>query len=184
MEATMKVVALIGEPCSGKSTLTRRLISKISKGDPFKVGLIFGTLHFKEKIVVLGSYPEGQRFPGTDQFSMAVQPKAQDLIISWGFQRPDWALFFEGDRLGNRKFLEFCINATETEIFLLEASEAVKTRRHAYRKDSQSEKFLKSRSTKINNIRTSVKKIKLLKNETKKDFDNATSEILKSLLSR
>lgn len=146
----MRIAALIGEPATGKSTLARALVAELSMGFPFKKGLVTGTRHEKDRVLVLGTYENGERFPGTDRLSMAVQPQAEGFLANPVFS--EWSVFFEGDRLGNRKFFNFLQVIGELRVFALMSSDPEKSRRHVSRADSQSPTFLKGRRTKVERL--------------------------------
>lgn len=173
------VIALIGEPASGKTSIVREIIRRMSPGVPFKSGLVYGTSHIKEKLLVLGKYAEGDVFSGTDQFSMAVQPEAEFWLQQFLFRKPDWSILFEGDRLGNKKFLKYCSDVTKLQIFLVLASEEKRSTRHVERKDSQSETFLKSRKTKVENILKEFPDVMSFYNNTPTELSFFASTVIK-----
>ena len=77
----MKVIAIGGEPGSGKTTLMNRIISHYKfepKYDSFKLVPYMQ----KDNIYLLGKYEEGEVFSGTDRMSMAVQPEAIKFLAS------------------------------------------------------------------------------------------------------
>ncbi len=157
----MRIIAIGGEPASGKTTLMRALLGKLKQAHtehiPFKAGLIRGHKFASPRgdvpwVVVLGVYDTGEVFEGTDKLSMSVQPAAKKFIDDCD---DDLVVIFEGDRLFNKSFLQHCIakvgesNITATVLYTdAESTEA----RHKARGDSQTATFLKGRRTKINNI--------------------------------
>jgi len=178
----VKTIALIGEPATGKSSLAKRLIDCLSLGVPFKDGLIFGTLHKTESVFVLGQYSKESKFPGTDRFSMAVQPKAIEFLSKQAILMPRVTVFFEGDRLGTKTFLEYCEKNSQLRIVCLTASEELKAARHKTRGDSQTQSFLKGRSTKVSNLLAAFPSAVVRKNESEEDLrDNASflAELIK-----
>ena len=62
-------------------------------------------------------------------------------------------LLFEGDRLFSASNLRYLSTLYQMRIIILEQGEGELTRRHEARGDTQSDKFLKGRKTKINNIK-------------------------------
>lgn len=175
----MKICALIGEPASGKSKIAQEVVKKLSLGVPFKEGLIFGTRHLRDQVVVLGSYDPGEPFPGTDRFSMAAQPDGVQFIRIMSALNPGWSVFFEGDRLGTKSFLVQCwaYARDDFKIFKAEVADSTLKVRHKSRGDSQSEKFLRGRKTKVSNICKEFQTI-TLRNETSDDLTFNTEKIL------
>lgn len=148
----MKIAGLIGEPACGKTTIARELLKLLSKGEPFKSGLLNGTFHRFENTYVLGRYEPGEVFAGTDRLSMGVQPHAERFLH--GISIGD-SVFFEGDRLGNLKFLKACAEVTggnDLRLFTPDVTPELIAERHKKRADTQSESFLKGRRTKLENI--------------------------------
>jgi hypothetical protein len=144
------VVAIGGEPATGKTLLMLKLIEKLSaetEGFTFTFkklrGTSFGNVH------VFGIY-NGQTFQGTDRLSMAVQPDAIEFI---GHLPSTDRVVFEGDRLFNGKlFVQLSKLGRSLQVVLLQASEGEKVRRHRLREDDQTPAFLRSRATKYRNI--------------------------------
>jgi hypothetical protein len=180
----MKIVAMIGEPASGKTTIVREMMRRLSPGMPFKSGLVHGTKHMDEKIIVLGFYNDGDTFCGTDKFSMAAQPQVQLYIDQLIFNSREWNIFFEGDRLGNLSFLSWCAERLDIKVFVLECTEETKAARHKARNDTQTETFLKGRKTKISNIKKNLnpEDVHQLTNECQADISNAAGFILAELM--
>ena len=144
----MKVIAIGGEPGSGKTTLMNRIISHYKfepKYDSFKLVPYMQ----KDNIYLLGKYEEGEVFSGTDRMSMAVQPEAIKFLASLP---KDSILLFEGDRLFTASFLEHCVENYETIIIHLATDKAVRQERYKERGSEQNETWLQGRETKINNI--------------------------------
>ena len=73
-------------------------------------------------------------------------------------------IVFEGDRLCNLSFFKFVASLPNTElavIFITAGPETLK-KRHKLRKDCQTDVFLKSRETKVNNLKGAVKMMSVL----------------------
>ncbi len=141
----MKCVAIGGVPASGKTTLMRCILSELQPKSKFKYGLLRGYL--KHDISILGIYDKDEVFAGTDKLSMAVQ-KDFDTYKDLNLKH----LLFEGDRLFTENNLINLINTYDTRIVILQNNEEEIAARHKQRGDNQSEKFKKSRETKIKNI--------------------------------
>lgn len=176
----MRVAALIGEPATGKSTVAKSIISTLGPGFEITKGLLKRTVY--NNTHVLGLYPEGEKFGGTDRLSMAVQPYAEIFIKGLKACGNDLStVFFEGDRLGNLKFLNFVKEHARLRVFVLTADEELKKQRHIDRGDTQSETFLKGRKTKIENILKAFPYARVLENKNRTDMNRAHREILNFL---
>ena len=160
----LKVIAMGGEPATGKTTLMFKLISLADDWKIVKPEKLLDAM-FSEKLglYILGKYEnDGNVFQGTDRLSMAVQPDAVKFIhklnqdIAAG-RHKSAGVIFEGDRLFNQKFIDEILNTTDNfKVLILEASHGVKEQRHVDRGDDQSDKFKTSKETKISNIRSSL----------------------------
>tara|TARA_B100000941_G_C28410388_1_gene503107 strand:+ start:324 stop:869 length:546 start_codon:yes stop_codon:yes gene_type:complete len=142
----MKGLVIGGVPASGKTTLMRLFLNTWDQTKPVKHGLVYGYLLGQETLL-LGKYESKEVFAGTDRLSMAVQPDFQTILDSKKYN-----IVFEGDRLFIEKNLISLCSNYDTRVIILDASEGELKRRHLNRGDGQSEIFLKSRETKINNI--------------------------------
>ena len=63
----MKVIALFGEPGSGKSTLMVKLMERLGVSREFKSDFKLVPYHQKDNIYILGKYEIGETFGGTDK---------------------------------------------------------------------------------------------------------------------
>jgi len=141
----MKCVAIGGVPATGKTTLMTNIINLLQPTKQFKFGLLRG--YIKENVSILGVYKIGDVFGGTDKLSMAVQKDYETYI-----DKVIMDCIFEGDRLFTKKnLLNLCMKY-ETKIIVLENDNNTLEFRHQQRGDNQSNKFIKGRTTKINNI--------------------------------
>jgi broad-specificity NMP kinase len=146
----MKIIAIGGEPGSGKSTLMRKIIflgNFKPKYNEFKLVPYLQS----NNIYILGKYEDGEIFSGTDRMSMAVQPEAIKFLASLP---KDSILLFEGDRLFTSSFLEHCVETYETNIIYLSTDKQVRQERYKERGSEQNETWLAGRETKIGNILT------------------------------
>lgn len=143
-----KVTVIIGEPATGKSTIMKNLI--INHG-PWKYDptIKYIPCHWQtpDKCII-GRYDDmDHQFPGTDRMSMACQQYAINFISD----HSNTNFILEGDRLGNKMFL-WALRDMGIDLWVLRIwlrPELLSVRRQ---ERDQSEKFLKSRTTKINNL--------------------------------
>lgn len=142
-----KIIAIIGLPATGKSTITKAFLSQFQDWEIKEAPLV--PYLQRQNLIVLGRYDEGEKFPGCDRMSMAVQPKAIDFVNDTYAN-----ILFEGDRLGTASFLEHCADHGELEILIITSNPTIIEARHLGRKDTQSEQFKHGRETKIDNIRS------------------------------
>lgn len=154
----MIILAIGGEPATGKSTLVQHIMKNFSNGQFHKAGALTYTHYPLSDIIVLGYYEIGNPFGGTDRLPMNVQPQAEIFIRSINNEMfKNTLVIFEGDRLFNGSFLEFLNKENDRNIFItLRSSKTAE--RHALR-DNQNETWLKGRKTKIENI---AKKFKVV----------------------
>ena len=161
----MKVIAIGGEPGSGKSTLMKRLIEALEVEPKYNEFKLVPYLQ-KGNVYVLGKYEDGQVFSGTDRMSMAVQPEAIKFLATLP---SDAVVLYEGDRLFTASFLEHCLDNYELNIVYLKTDKSVRQERYKDRGSNQNETWLQGRETKIANI---LSNMTLMFNTEK--FDNNT----------
>ena len=146
---TRKIIAVGGSPGTGKTTLFRKYMEGKNwiVGEPAK--LVSASYNVDRDLYILGKYEEGETFAGTDRLSMAVQPPLQEWIAS-----NNCNILFEGDRVFNQSFLEFCMGLpnTDLQIVYLKAPKALLEQRYKDRGSDQSEQFLRGRETKYSNL--------------------------------
>jgi dephospho-CoA kinase len=164
----MKIIAIGGEPGSGKSTLMKRILEKYKFEPKYTSYKLVPYLQF-ENIYVLGKYEESEVFSGTDRMSMAVQPEAIKFL---DFLNKDSIVLFEGDRLFTSSFLEHCIDNFDTTVIYLSTKKETRTERYKERGSDQNETWLAGRETKLNNIMTNFNimfNVEKFENNNKKD---------------
>ena len=148
MHKMRKIIAVGGQPGTGKTTLFRKFIENYEwrKCEPKK---LLNALYCEEiDTYILGKYEDGETFAGTDRLSMAVQPVAQEFV-----KETNHNILFEGDRIFNQSFLEFCMALpADLQVVYLKVPDALLKQRYQDRGSDQSEIFLKGRATKYNNI--------------------------------
>lgn len=146
---TRKIIAVGGQPGTGKTTLFRKYMEGKDwiVGEPTK--LVSASYNADRDLYILGKYEEGETFAGTDRLSMAVQPPLQEWIASHNCN-----ILFEGDRVFNQSFLEFCMGLpnTDLQVVYLKAPKDLLEQRYKDRGSDQSEQFLRGRETKYSNL--------------------------------
>lgn len=154
----MKVIAIGGEPATGKTTLMFKIIDKADDWVTCKPEKLLDAIYSKKlNTYILGKYEQGGAFQGTDRLSMAVQPDAERFIANLNYENSDVNVLFEGDRLFNAKFLELLSkNTSRFDILILEANTDIVKQRHVDRNDTQTDKFINGRKTKLENICSSL----------------------------
>jgi dephospho-CoA kinase len=103
---------------------------------------------------------------------MAVQPDFIKLVNNI----KEVTFVFEGDRLFNQSLFD----QKQCEIFVLEVSEATLHERHEKRQDNQTDKFKRSKHTKIQNIKKN-NKVTILQNNTPEESEACFKTILKAI---
>ena len=165
------VIALGGEPASGKTTLLKRIRKNFPKLVEFKSGLVRGEYCPTSFVYFVGVFDDTM-FEGTDKLSLSVQP----AFIEFVRNTPNAKIVFEGDRLFNASVFE----QLKSVIFILDIDKDVHAQRHAQRGHEQNETFLKGRKTKIENIKNTFSH-KILSNNTETDIYTNEQEIMNVL---
>jgi dephospho-CoA kinase len=166
------VIALGGEPASGKTTLLKRIRKNFPNLTQFKSGLVRGEYCPYNKVYFVGVFDDTM-FEGTDKLSLSVQPSFIEFVRN----TPDAKIVYEGDRLFNASVFE----QLRSVIFILELSPSIHKARHAQRGHEQNETFLKGRKTKIENTKNTFNHT-ILHNDYEKDIEINETEIMKVLL--
>lgn len=161
----MRIVAIAGYPCSGKTTFMRRLIESLGglperserKRGLLDYHLIHPTQTSYGDIVVFGKYAKDDVFGGTDKLSMAVEADAEEFV-----SRPPAgieAALFEGDRLATPAFLRH-INSQKhlhLRLIVLQIKPELLKERRADRSfevgKEQDATWLKGRESKVDSLR-------------------------------
>lgn len=155
----IKILGIGGEPATGKTTLVKRALDELRPLSPYRLAS-YRLLRFEQykalRLVVLGEYPEGQIYGGTDRLSMAVQASAVDFLKN-AIAAPQWdgvKILFEGDRLFNAGFIGAArsLLGERAAFWVLRANPLEVERRQKLRGANQSPAWLKGRRTKIANL--------------------------------
>lgn len=150
----MRIIGLIGEPASGKSTVFRKLIATLGEGTLQKENLIAYNVFPQEKIIIAGIYDE-LVFSGTDRLSKGCGPKYREWLRSKNVdvEFDDWSFYFEGERFSNSKFFDYfrdeCSNVV---IYYLNADVATLDERNAKR-SNQNPTWRKGMATRMRNLK-------------------------------
>lgn len=162
----MKIIGLIGEPASGKSTAMRKFLSSLkSEPEVKKEGLVVYTVYALDKVIVAGIYDE-KVFSGTDRLSKGCGPKYREWLRDKTNDESysDWTFYWEGERFSNSKFFDFFFNElSEVKVGILEIDEQTLNERNLSR-SNQNDSWRKGMKTRINNLKTNYSVMKVDQN--------------------
>ena len=175
------IVMIGGVPCSGKSTITRNILSELGSAEYVEPMKLF-PCEKRGYVLVIGRYPEGETFGGTDRISYGAISKFRDFIDQ---EAPKHIhIFLEGDRFFRSKDIEWLVENHDAKVFILTVSGDEEKRRHMERQDTQTEKWLQGRRSQINNIMTNfmlMNDLIIRSNENENDSINIKKEIVELL---
>ena len=175
------IVMIGGVPCSGKSSLTRNILSELGSAEYVEPMKLF-PCEKRGYVLVIGRYPEGETFGGTDRISYGAISKFRDFIDQ---EAPKHIhIFLEGDRFFRSKDIEWLVENHDAKVFILTVSGDEEKRRHMERQDTQTEKWLQGRRSQINNIMTNfmlMNDLIIRSNENENDSINIKKEIVELL---
>jgi hypothetical protein len=147
----LKCLAVGGEPATGKTTLMKTVYAEFENPQSLRFGLLCGHYEQKHNLALMGIYSgwtqESQVFEGTDRLSMAVN---KDFLQYMEMKKRN--ILLEGDRLFSLNNLRAIQHLYHLRVIVLQQDEDTLHKRHLARGDTQSEKFLKGRKTKTQNI--------------------------------
>lgn len=146
MDKPLKCIAIGGEPATGKTTLMEFVFNDLTSHS-ISFGMVKGHYDKSKNLVLMGIYNNQDTFKGTDKLSMAVNTHFVKYV-----EKKQRNILFEGDRLFSLNNLILLDQHYDLRIIVLEQSEETLHQRHIDRNDTQSEKFIKGRKTKIKNI--------------------------------
>ena len=181
----VRVIAMGGEPATGKTTLMFKLISMADDWQIVKPQKLLDAMYSKKlNLYILGKYVnDGNVFQGTDRLSMAVQPDAEKFFSTLEYESNtndhSVNVIFEGDRLFNGKLLDKLSEwfPNSFKVLVLTASHNTKEQRHVDRKDDQDDKFKNSRKTKISNIMSSLTLMDYIETTVNENLDDQSKII-------
>lgn len=170
-----KVIYIAGVPASGKSTLFKLVRQHLFDiATEFKCGKVRGIETPDGHYKMLGVF-DGSTFEGTDKLSMTVIGDAIDYIKRLDSDGERHVVFVEGDRLFNYRFM----SETRARLLLIDANEQVLRARHTERGDTQTDTFLRSRRSKVENF-ASKYNVSRIWNNTPNDQQRILDYILKT----
>lgn len=182
-----RIIILAGEPCSGKSTIMRSVLAKLSSVEhhaptPYQNLGLKGHAYPVQDILILGTYAPGA-FPGTDRLAMNVAPQAVALIKLLRQSPTPRALLFEGDRLFTRSILDAAKQPPhERHLITLHVTpETLQQRRieRAGRAHGQSEAWARGRATKLTTLLAASPDVRdyIARNDNHAESEAITSRI-------
>jgi hypothetical protein len=182
----VRVIAMGGEPATGKTTLMFKLISMADDWVTCKPEKLLDAMYSKKlNLYILGKYVnDGNVFQGTDRLSMAVQPDADKFFSSLAYEmnveNESINVIFEGDRLFNGKMLDSLASMipNDLKILILTVKDSTLDQRHIDRKDDQDDKFKNSRKTKISNIMSSLTLMDYIETMVNENIDDQAKIIV------
>mgnify|MGYP003645052341 FL=1 len=166
-----KCLALGGIPAVGKSTIVEQFFINHNYWVNFEYKRLKGHYNKQLNLLILGVYGTA-KFAGTDKLSMSVQPDFESYVRA---NHSKANILFEGDRLFSLNNINFLEKYYQLHIGIITSTHTED--RHITRKDNQSEKFIKGRITKINNIKSAYQSYQTYENNT----DNSVDTIYQSL---
>ena len=116
-----------GIPCSGKSTLMRNLIQEMGSHEDVEPMKLFPCQKHGDTLVV-GRYPVGETFGGTDRISYGAISKFRDFINQEVSKHKN--IILEGDRFCRAKDIEWLLSEHNSKVYILKVSPSVEKERH------------------------------------------------------
>lgn len=168
----MKLIAIIGAPATGKSSIMKEIIKQLPMGFNFRYGLLHYSLH--GSVAVLGLYNPNDPFPGTDKLSNRVLNDAISFLTKENDEIR--TVIFEGDRLANQSMFDAAKNnGLETKIFHMVVDAPILFVRRLERK--QNPAWVKGRETKVAKLAKTYQSEPIV-NSRPADFKNAVRQVL------
>ena len=140
------IIAIIGAPGTGKSTLMKEWMYNW-EWEQRREGQL--DHYVSGDLIVLGVYPEGETFGGTDKLSMSIAPQVVEFLD----KHEDKIILFEGDRLNSKKFFQTVLDkGWNLRIVALDVPQEERERRYAERGSDQDPVWLQGRISKVENV--------------------------------
>jgi len=154
----MTIIALIGSPAVGKSSIIKALFGKEYVDKPpnliepkplFKCTEYNDYLYNGNRVLLLGQYSEGE-FSGTDSWSYSVLAKGSfESFIEEQSKNYD-KIIFEGDRLTSK--VEWLTENYDTKVFMLTITPEEEQKRQDARGNLQNKSWIAGRHSQMVNL--------------------------------
>lgn len=144
------VVAVIGHPASGKTSVMRAFLRQYHPWYEVRLGKgVMAVRCETARLTVLGRYHAGDIHAGTDRLSMSAQPE----VLRWLATATD-DVVFEGERLCNGAFFRAvqAMPDRRLRIVMLDVDPDCRAVRRTERGTQQNERWLAGRETKYRNL--------------------------------
>ena len=132
--------------------------------------------------LVVGRYPVGETFGGTDRISYGAISKFRDFINQEVSKHKN--IILEGDRFCRAKDIEWLLSEHNSKVYILKVSPSVEKERHIGRGDEQSEKWLQTRRSLIANLQTNfllMGELAIRQTDTEESLTEVKNEIKENL---
>jgi hypothetical protein len=176
------IIMIGGAPATGKSTLLKNIIiSELGSAENVEPMKLF-PCQKHGKVLVVGRYPAGETYGGTDRMSYGAISGFKAFIdkVSKEYDH----IILEGDRFFRGPDVEWLLNNHESKVYVLKVSLDEELRRHKERGDTQDPKWLKGRRRVIENILTNMWLMGVIEvrvNDTPEDSKSIQEEISANL---
>ena len=132
--------------------------------------------------LVIGRYPVGETFGGTDRISYGAISKFRDFINQEAPKHKN--IILEGDRFFRALDIEWLLSEHNSKVYILKVSPSVEKERHIGRGDEQSERWLQTRRSLIANLQTNfllMGELAIRQTDTEESLTEVKNEIKENL---
>jgi len=184
------IIALIGSPAVGKSSIIRALFGEEYVKKPpnlIEPKPLFRCTEYHDyqcignRVLLLGQYDEGT-FSGTDSWSYSVLAKGSfESFIEEQSNKYD-KIIFEGDRLTSK--VEWLTENYDTKVFLLTITPEEEQARQDARGNLQNKTWISGRHSQMNNLQNNFflrEHITVMPNNTLEEQDKIITELIEVL---